>query len=116
MTANRTEMLLELAEYKGLFEIFALFFFAICASVILYTCYEKYVKNRQRAKTAVTATKQDLRNLDYNKVKKSRKGEILREMIAPDGIDPGPCSYLIINDGGVDVYEQIGRASCRERV
>lgn len=32
------------------------------------------------------------------------KTNAIRRMVAPDGVDPGPNSYFIINDGGRDVY------------
>lgn len=106
MTTNTTEFLIGISEYSGLFLIFAIIFLLIFVGVVAHTVYTNIKANKKQKKVSVSATKQDLKNLDYRKVKRSRKGEILREMIAADGVDPGPNSYLVINDGGVDVYER----------
>lgn len=51
-----------------------------------------------------TLTDEALKNIDYEKLSEERKAATLRKIVAPDGVDPAPNSYFIINDGGKDVY------------
>lgn len=46
----------------------------------------------------------NLRNVDYDTIEKKQKATVLRNIIAADAIDPAPNKYLIISDGGEEVY------------
>lgn len=101
MDIKTTEFLLSLKEYQGLFGILSILFLITSAGLIIWTLSDLIATN---AKRKYHASDDDLKNFNYAKVKKERKGEILRSIIAPDAVDPGPNSYFIINDGGVDTY------------
>ena len=45
-----------------------------------------------------------LKNIDYDNMTQEKGNKILRNMVKPDGADPNPPSYTVINDGGKDVY------------
>ena len=46
----------------------------------------------------------NLRNVDYEAINPVKRASILRRIVSPDGVDPTPKSYLVINDGGEDIY------------
>ncbi len=46
----------------------------------------------------------NLKNVDYTTLERDRKASVLRQIIAPDGVDPNSLNYFILNDGGRDVY------------
>ena len=48
--------------------------------------------------------KSALRTADFEKLEDADKGRTLRELIAPDGVDPAPNSYMVISDSGRDIY------------
>lgn len=50
------------------------------------------------------AREDQLRNVDYEALTRKKKASILRRIVSPDGVDTSPRSYLVINDGGEDVY------------
>jgi len=105
MSVKQKEFIFLLAEHTELFGLLSLVF-AIAAIAVLVAYLIQALKQLNKPKKVV-ASKSDLKNLDYNRVKDERKAEILREMVAPDGVDPGPNNYLIINDGGKDVYVRL---------
>lgn len=105
MGVEGREFINALTDYKELFAILAIIFGLCTLGVLIYAVMgivTKYSQNAMRKKHEIT--KEDLRNLDYRKVRSDRKAEILREMVAPDGLDTGTNSYLVLNDGGVDYY------------
>jgi len=105
MSVKQKEFIFLLAEHTELFGLLSLVF-AIATIAVLVAYLIQALKQLNKPKKVV-ASKSDLKNLDYNRVKDERKAEILREMVAPDGVDPGPNNYLIINDGGKDVYVRL---------
>lgn len=46
----------------------------------------------------------NLKNIDYETISPTKRASILRRIVSPDGVDPMPKSYLVVNDGGEDVY------------
>ncbi len=48
--------------------------------------------------------KEIIRNTDFSTIKDEMKASYIRKMIAANGIDPLPNSYMVINDCGKDVY------------
>lgn len=102
MNVKQKEAILFLAEYSELFGFLAILFTLAVLGILLYSVIKMLAEKKPKAQ--IQASKDELKNLDYRKVKDERKAEIMREMIAPDGVDPAPNSYLIINDAGKDVY------------
>lgn len=102
MSVKQKEAILTLAEYSELFGLLAIIFSLTVIGILIYSAIKMF--SNMNSKSHIQASKDDLKNLDYRKVKDERKAEIMRTMIAPDGVDPGPNNYLIINDAGKDVY------------
>lgn len=48
--------------------------------------------------------KEDMLTMDVSRIPQQKKGLALRYMLAADGIDPNPLSYLPIMDGGTERY------------
>lgn len=48
--------------------------------------------------------KEETKKIDFATIKNDEKGTILRQMVAPDAIDPAPNSYLRLIEGGREVY------------
>lgn len=51
-------------------------------------------------------TKEEAANLDYEQLVEEEKGGIIRKIISPDYINPGPDDHLIIGDGVKKVYSR----------
>lgn len=102
MDVRQKEFLLGLAAYRGIFGFLAGIFALLGLAVMVYALVKRTAEMQSRQRTE--ATDAELKNLDYNKVKKEKKAEILRRLIAADGVDPGPNSYLVIMDGGRERY------------
>ena len=104
MNVKSMEFILELAEFKTLFLILAALFSLAAVCILLAFVFDRFkamYRNRQKKKELDAVT---IKNLDYSKVKDSRKSEIMRKITAPDAVDPAPNSYLLLDDGGKDVY------------
>ncbi len=82
--------------------------FSIMAlAIIVVAIYLTAAVRNLRAQIQVqkeSIKEENLKNVDYDTLEQSKKAAVLRSVVAPDGIDPGPNSYLVVNDGGKDVY------------
>ena len=57
--------------------------------------------------TMMESKKEDknaIKDMDLESVEEDDKGRVLRELVAADGIDPAPNSYMGISDSGRDIY------------
>lgn len=97
------QILSSLSEYRGIIGLSVLMIGIAVAVILLFTA----LKNMQALLRAEREQRQDessLKNVDYEELDNTKKASVLRTIVAPDGIDPGPNSYTIVNDGGSDVY------------
>ena len=93
-------------EILVLFKLPIFLLFEICVLALLgifLVEVVKKIKSDYNASHSVE-TKAELVGMDYSHMSRERRAHVLRRMIAPDGIDPEPNGYLIINDAGRDVY------------
>ena len=91
-----------ISPYKSLIgwllALVVLFIFAL----LLYASYQKMVQIRKQQEEEEREA--NLKNKDYSTLASEKKASVLRQIVAPDALDPGPNGYLIINDGGRDIY------------
>lgn len=52
----------------------------------------------------VKVNKENLKNVNVEKVKRTRHGWLIRLVTSPDAVDPAPNGHLVINDGGHEKY------------
>lgn len=96
------EFLSALTKYRAFFGVAALLLFFIIVLSLLMNALRHL--SETRAAMLEMEKEENLRNIDYETLDKKRKAAMLRKITAPDGLDPGPNSYLVINDGGKDLY------------
>lgn len=91
-----------LVEYKIVF----LFLMATVLFLILgILCYNLYIYLKTSMENSHDESdKEYLRTLDYSKLNAEKKANVIRRMIAPDGVDPNPLGYMVINDKGKDIF------------
>jgi len=96
------DFLTNLAEYRDFFIAGVLLLMLAIAAILVWAvgkkAWEIYKESQQ------VETKATLRNKDYSKVNEERRANVIRRIIAPDGVDPNPNSYIVISDGGRDVF------------
>lgn len=63
----------------------------VLLSVMAAVLLSRFLKQRQKRK-------EEGKDLLYRRVSAAR------EIVAPDGIDPNPLSYFVLNDAGHDIY------------
>ena len=87
-------------EYIGLALI------AVGSIIVMVLFFSAISRMREllRAEREQRENELSLKNADYEELDHAKKTSVLRNIVAPDGIDPGPNSYTIVNDGGKDVY------------
>lgn len=92
-----------IAQYRNVIGLAAVLV-AIAVVVLLIMTAMRYMQSLLRAEKEMREDEDALRNTDYETLDKAKRASVLRNIVAPDGIDPGPNSYTIVNDGGSDVY------------
>ena len=97
-----TQFLEFLAEYRYIFLVL-LDVFIVALLVLLGIALAKMLKENYEQKHKEENALL-LKNMDYSKADSEKKASIIRQCIMPDGIDTAPNGYMVINDGGVDVY------------
>lgn len=91
-----------LSEYRVLFLVtflFILFAVFVVVLVQLIKKFKEYMEDKQKE-----LTKEEALQLDYETIEAEEKSGIIRRVIAPDGINPGPDDHLVIYDAVNKVY------------
>lgn len=97
------KVLTELAQYRQIIQILAMLLVIIILGIIVVNVLLNLIEQIKVSENE--RRRQDsLRNIDYGEVDVNKKAELLRDACAPDGLDTGPNSYLIVNDSGRDIY------------
>lgn len=96
------ELLMPLVEYRVYFA-YGAGAIAIIVTAILLIGTVRHIHEIIEEENKNT-DKDALKNTDYATLRERQRAGMLRQIIAPDAVDPGPNSYLIINDGGKDIY------------
>lgn len=91
-----------LSPYKDMIGLALLLIGVFIVVILIIASFQKLKK--VRAEQLEQQKADNLKNVDYTTVSGAKKSSILRQIVAPDALDPGPNGYLIINDGGRDVY------------
>lgn len=91
-----------ISEYRILFLatfLFILFLLFIVLAVQLVKKVKEYLADKENE-----LTKEDAMKLDFERVLEEEKGGVIRRIIAPDGVNPGPDDHMIIYDSVNKVY------------
>ena len=85
-----------------IFYLIAAIFAAVIVGILTKTVIGMLndLKKQKEKKEEQTAIKM----MDYSKVDEKYRAMVLRSMVAPDAIDPGPNGYMILDDGGREVF------------
>jgi len=99
-----TEYLLELSTFAPLFSLLAILFGIAVVAFLGQMIYERLQTVHANSKKQREITKNSLKSADFSKVKDDKKGELLRKIAEPDGVNPGPDKYLTLDDGGKEIF------------
>ena len=97
------EILKQLTVYRGALKILIT---AVTFAIILIIGLIA-IRNLKRQMDASKQEKMrddNLKNVDYDTFGKKDKASVLRNIISADAIDPGPNKYMVLSDGGKEVY------------
>ena len=92
-----------ISEYRNVIR-FALILVSSAVVILLILSALRSLKRLLEAEREMREDESALKNTDYEALDGAKRASILRNVVAPDGIDAGPNSYTIVNDGGNDVY------------
>lgn len=90
------------SEYRLLFFasfLFILFLLFVVLLIQLVKKVREYMEDKQNE-----LTKEEAMQLDFDRILDEEKGGVLRRIIAPDAVNPGPDDHLIIYDATHKVY------------
>lgn len=96
------QFLKELAKYRLLFVIALAAVLLAITVILIIQIVRRIVESYKEAQA--DENKLTLRNKDYSTVDKERRANVIRQIIAPDNVDPAPNSYFIIDDAGRELY------------
>lgn len=102
MVYQMYEFFSALSEYRNLI-LAAILLVAVIMLIVALVSGLKKIRAMQE-EDAQTLSDDSLKNMDYSSLASKQKAAVLRQVVAPDAVDPGPNKYLIISDGGKDVY------------
>ncbi len=100
---NFYQFIAALSQFRGIFIVLTVFIVMIIALILVATALA-HLKEQVDERAERLMREDNLKNMDYESLEKDKKAAVLREIVAPDGVDPNPNSYCIINDGGKDMY------------
>ncbi len=87
--------------YRPLFLLAAYICLAALAGMAIQAIVKKAASiSRDRVKI----NKENLKNVNVEKVKRTRHGWLIRLVTSPDALDPAPNGHLVISDGGHEKY------------
>ncbi len=95
--------LLNMTPFRGTLRGIVIFLGLLIVMIVIFALISA-AKEQIREQRLEREREDNLRNIDYDSMQKEKKAALLREVVAPDGVDTGPLSYLILHDGGKDVY------------
>lgn len=91
-----------ISEYRIMFLAVFLFLLVIMFIVVLSQLIKKVKEYKEEMEHELS--KEEAMNLDYSALAEEDKNGVIRKIIAPDGVNPGPDDHLIIYDGVKKVY------------
>lgn len=87
--------------YRNLFLVAAYLCLAALAGIVIHALIRKAAGI---AKDRIKVNKENLKNINVEKVRRGRRGWLIRLVTSPDAVDPAPNGHLVINDGGHEKY------------
>lgn len=93
-----------LSEYRVLFLaafLIVLVLLFVIVAIQMVARIREFLEERENE-----LTKEEAQNLDYEQLVEEEKGGVIRRIIAPDFINPGPDDHLIIGDGVKKAYSR----------
>lgn len=97
------EILHTLAKYRALFLVLFEIFLIVVLVYIVRALYEKWMRGKSDIKKEDRQRILSSGNFKGG-IREGKRQALIRHIVAPDGVDPGPNSYLPLSDGGKEVY------------
>lgn len=104
MNVKLMKLISKLADFQPLFFVLSWLFLLVVLVILVSVAVKKIEDLIINNKKKKDLQKDNIKNLAFEKVKDERKAEVLRKMVAPDAVDPGPNSYCKIDDMGTELY------------
>ena len=97
------DVLYNFAKYRTLLLVLFEIFLIVVLVYIVRSLYEKWVRGKSELKREDTKRILSSGNMQ-GRLKEKRRQALIRHIVAPDGVTPGPNTYLPLSDGGKEVY------------
>lgn len=97
------EFLQQFTGYRDIIRLLIIFVIVSIVAVLVSVALS-HLKRQMDADRQEKLRDDNLKNIDYETFGRKEKASILRKMIASDAIDTGPNKYMVISDGGNEVY------------
>ncbi len=99
-----TETMQIISEYRVMFLAGFLFFLFVMFLIVLSQMIQRIKEYKEDKENELT--REDAMKLDFEKIAAERRNGIIRKIIAPDGINPGPDDHLLVYDGVKKLYSR----------
>lgn len=91
-----------ISEYRDLFLVALIFvlliiFFIVLSQIILKA--KELIEDNKK-----DISKEDLQSMDYSTLQENERSSVIRRIVAPDAVNPGPDDHLIVYDSVKKVY------------
>lgn len=73
-----------------------------CLAIVFVASMKRIIGGMQERKTLLS--EEEILKTNWGDASLLDKNKAMRQVVAPNGVDPNINSYLILNDGGKDVY------------
>ena len=97
------ELLKQLTVYRGALKLLIIFVGVLIMAIFVANAFRN-LKRQMDASKQEKMREDNLKNVDYDTFGRKDKASVLRNAVAADAIDPGPNKYMVISDGGQEVY------------
>lgn len=87
--------------------VFLFLSFLTAFALIAVIFYDIVIKLKEKNENkALLEDKEKIKDIDYATLEREKRANIIRTVIASDGIDPNPLNTLVISDGGKEIFER----------
>lgn len=91
-----------LSEYRAMFLVAAVCIMLIIFIVMVVVLVKKIINIIKESRQELT--KDDIKELDFETIAKEDRADVLRRIVAPDAINPGPDDHMIVYDAVNKTY------------
>ncbi|WP_026653366.1 VirB4 family type IV secretion system protein [Butyrivibrio proteoclasticus] len=97
------EFLVQFSDYIGLIRTAIVFVVLGIVAVVVANAL-RHLRQQMDEQRVEKLRDDNLKNIDYDTLDRREKATTLRNVISADSIDVGPNSYMVVSDGGQNVY------------